>query len=324
MSKIAFFTDVINVRGTCVALYDYAHYNEKLLNNKSVILTTHDALKKCDPYALIKFARRFPVIPCHIKDLDETLLKNNCNFFYCIKHGKKDNICTTVIPCLVHCVFDMSEPHGTVFAGISSTLAKKFGKKTYVPHMISLNPSKTKENLRKKLNIPDTATVFGRYGGMDTFDVRFCWEVIHELVQDMNRDIYFLFINTPQVVKHPKIIYLEKVISEEDKNRFICTCDAHLECGSLGHSFGLAMGEFSVNNKPIIAFKSPHLWNTAHLDILGDKGLYFTNKTEFSNLLINFDRTKYQKMDMNCYREFSPENIMKKFHQVFLGDYHRI
>lgn len=319
--KIAFFTDVINVRGTCVALYDYAHYNEKILNNESVIFTTHEAMKTSCPYALLKFAQRFTVIVCYLKELDKTLLENNCDYFYCIKHGKKDNICTNVIPCLVHCVFDMSEPHGTVFTAVSSTLAKKFRKKSFVPHMISLRPSKTKEHLRKVLNIPETATVFGRYGGMDTFNLEFCWEVIRELVLDQNKNIYFLFINTPQVVKHPKILYLNKVTSEEDKNRFICTCDAHLECGTLGHTFGLAIGEFSVNNKPIIAFKDPELWNTAHLDILGEKGLYFTDKKEFKNLLINFDRKKYENLDMNCYKEFSPENVMKKFSEVFLEEF---
>ena len=33
--KIAFFENFLNVRGTTVALFDYAHYNEVLLGNQS-------------------------------------------------------------------------------------------------------------------------------------------------------------------------------------------------------------------------------------------------------------------------------------------------
>ena len=35
MVKIGFYTEQLDVRGTCVAIYDYAHYNEVLLNNDS-------------------------------------------------------------------------------------------------------------------------------------------------------------------------------------------------------------------------------------------------------------------------------------------------
>ena len=37
---IAFYTPTIDIRGTCVAIYDYAHYNEVLLGNTSVIITS--------------------------------------------------------------------------------------------------------------------------------------------------------------------------------------------------------------------------------------------------------------------------------------------
>lgn len=36
--KIAFFDNYLTERGTTVSLFDYAYYNETLLNNKSFII----------------------------------------------------------------------------------------------------------------------------------------------------------------------------------------------------------------------------------------------------------------------------------------------
>ena len=43
MVKIAFFSDHLNERGTTQAIFDYAHYNETLLGNKSIIITLKDS-----------------------------------------------------------------------------------------------------------------------------------------------------------------------------------------------------------------------------------------------------------------------------------------
>jgi hypothetical protein len=39
MKVVAFLSNKITLRGTEVAIYDYAHYNETLLGNKSIIIT---------------------------------------------------------------------------------------------------------------------------------------------------------------------------------------------------------------------------------------------------------------------------------------------
>ena len=182
--------------------------------------------------------------------------------------------------------------------------------------MISLQPSINGENLRQELKIPDDAIVFARYGGMDTFNIPFCWQVIYNILET-RENIYFLFINTPRPFEHKRMIHLPKITSDYDKNKFISTCDAHLECGTLGHSFGLAIAEFSVNNKPIIAYNK-NLWNTAHIDILKDKGIYFTTSDEFYNILTTFDPKKYKDLDLNCYREYTPEKVMRQFEKIFL------
>lgn len=313
---IAFHNPQLDIRGTCVALYDYAKYNEDILGNKSIIVSN----KIDDIRAFRKFSTRFPVfIYNNTQELHSYLTKQKIDLLYAIKYGKKDDIMFDDIPLAVHCVFDLSEPHGRSYASISDALSEKYSNKfPVVPHMISLEPSYSKQNRREELNIPEDSVVFGRYGGEDTFNIPFCHKVIHEIVL-RNPNIYFLFANTPKFCPpHSQIIFVNSIISDEDKNRFICTCDAHLECGTLGHSFGLAIGEFSVNNKPVIAFKHPTLWNTAHLQILGDKGIYFTNETEFRDILLNFKKNEWENKDNNCYKQFSPKNVMSIFKKVFL------
>lgn len=312
---IAFHNPQIDIRGTCVAIYDYAYYNEEILKNHSIIVSN----KIADVSAFKKFSDRFKVfIYTDRENLHNILKREGVNVFYAIKYGTRDGLEFNDIKTVVHCVFDLSEPHGVVYASISNALAKKYGQFPVVPHMISLRPSYDKNNLRKILRIPEDSIVFGRYGGEDTFNLSFCHSVISDIVKE-RRDIYFIFSNTPQFCEsHPQIIFLPQLIYPEDKNRFICTCDAYLECGTLGHSFGLAIGEFSVNNKPIIAYNSPSLWNTAHLEILGDKGIYFRDEKEFRNILISFDPKKYTNRDNNCYRDYNPCKVMNIFREVFL------
>ncbi|NJO61956.1 MAG: hypothetical protein HC836_28055 [Richelia sp. RM2_1_2] len=59
--KIAFHCNQLSIRGTEVAMFDYAHYNEKLLGNESIVLAKNPELYKySDPRAIQKFQERFP------------------------------------------------------------------------------------------------------------------------------------------------------------------------------------------------------------------------------------------------------------------------
>lgn len=317
--KIAFYMGAICVRGTSNATYDYADYNEKILGNQSLIIIPKSSLEINDKLGVIRISSRFPIrIHDGQEELDKILEQEGCSMMYNLKYGKNDGVKATKVKNLIHCVFDMSEPHGDVYAGVSRAMASKFGKELYVPHMVGLKPG-SKDNLRGQLGIPETAIVFGRYGGLDTFNIRFCMNIIIWLV-NIRRDLYFLFINTVEFYRHPQIFYLPKITSDEDKNRFIQTCDAHLECGTLGHSFGLAIAENSVNNKPIIAYRpEPNtLWNTAHLEILGENGLYFKDEDEFKNILSKFKPSDYKNRDMNFYKDYTPEKVMAIFKTVFI------
>jgi len=295
--KILFHTPQIDVRGTCVSIYDYAHYNETLLEGQSVILTSREGNHDLD--AVFKFIKRFKVLFYNKIDQIESIA-NDFDLFYVIKYGKKDNIICKNTKTVIHCVFDLSEPHGDVYAAVSDTLAKKFGIDTFVPHMISLRPSRTGENLRKFLNIPENAVVFGRHGGQDTFNLDIAIKAIIYVVNLFSK-VHFIFVNTPRFYDHPHIHYLNKIVDIDEKNRFIMSCDAMIHAQSLGETFGISIGEFSVNNKPIIAYNG-NVWNDHYKTILGNRALWYTSKEECQNILLNFDPEKYKNQDWNCYK----------------------
>ena len=317
MKKIAFHDNTLTIRGTTVSLYDYANYCEKFFNYESIIVIPINSITKNDDIAIKKFIKRFKLF--FYKDLDDLeniLEKEKCDVFYAIKYGTNDGIFSKKIKSCIHCVFNMNDEHGDVYAGVSEQIAMKFGKTLYVPHMISLEPSITKENLRETLNIPKEATVFGYHGGYDSFNITFAIEVVKKAVRVLD-NVYFIFVNIPKFDNHSNIIFLKKIIDDEDKNRFISSCDACLEAQSLGQSFGLSLAEFSINNKPIITFGGVVL-NDNYKRILKDKAIYYHNEQELLDIIANFNKNDYKDKDLNCYKEYCPENVMKIFKQVFL------
>jgi hypothetical protein len=314
--KIAFQTPGMDVRGTCVSLYDYAHYNETILHNSSIILTPINGPR--DEEINMKFSKRFAVFFYDSQeDLDKILEREECEIMYGITYGKRnDSTTSSKVKSVVHCVFDLSEPHADVYAGVSETLARKYNYPFFVPHMIGLRPSRTRDSLRKELNIPKDSIVFGRHGGSDTFDLEHAKSAIRRVVRaDPNK--FFIFVNTPAFDEHPQILFLDKIVDMDEKNRFICTCDAMIHAQSLGETFGLSIGEFSVNNKPIICYGGK-VWNDNYKVILGDRAIYYLDEESCYSTLITFNPADYNTRDNNCYRQFSPEAVMKKFEEVFI------
>ena len=100
----------------------------------------------------------------------------------------------------------------------------------------------------------------------------------------------------------------------EYKTKFINTCDAMLHARHQGESFGLSVGEFSIRNKPVITWT--HGRDGAHIEMLGNRGIYYNNDVELFNILNNFvpDPTK----DWNAFKNYNSESVMKIFNNVFL------
>ena len=99
------------------------------------------------------------------------------------------------------------------------------------------------------------------------------------------------------------------------KTKFVNSCDAMIHARQVGESFGLSCGEFSVKNKPVITWYGSKERN--HIEVLGDRGIYYNDPQGLYEILINF--IPEPDKDWNCYRDYSPENIMKVFKEVYLN-----
>lgn len=328
MKTVAFYQPFMNERGTCVAMFDYAHYNQTLLNNKSIfIYDSKDDRNEINGLNRIKNHFELYDINCanhrndnpqqRIKNIDEVLEKTNTTHIYMCKSGYNDGIIPTKAKVLIHIMgmVDPSHKHGDVWAYVSyfSSKACSGGKEPAVPYMVQMED--TKDHLRDHLNIPNDAFVVGRHGGIDTFDIPWAPYVVAESLKQRNK-IYYLFLNTPKFIEHPRVLFLDKIVDPLIKAKYINTCDVMLHARDVGETFGMACAEFSAMNKPVMTyFNSPE---RNHIDILGDRGLYYKDPNELLSLLVGFqpDPTK----DWNCYREYTPEKIMKIFNDVYLSN----
>lgn len=328
---IGFYSSQLCVRGTEVAIYDYAHYNETILGNKSVIFHNGDSPNN-DVLTVKKFSDRFPVIPLvggflpnsRIADgaivselLNKEIKRAGVDALYIIKCGyKSDGILPTACKTLIHCIGTSppSEKHGDVYAYGSYWLSEHCsnGAIPAVPYMVDL--PEVSDDLRLELGIPENAIVFGRNGGADSFDIYWAKQVVAFVTQNRN-DVYFLFQNTDKFYDHPRIIHLPSNPNLDYKVKFINTCDAMIHAREIGESFGLSCGEFSIRNKPVITWYGSQERN--HIYILGDRGIYYNNPQELFDILMSFQKQN-PCQDFNCYREYSPERVMKTFKSVFL------
>lgn len=328
--NVAFFVRHFTERGTEVAIYDYAKYNEELLHNHSIIVCltervqhTYTGLAERTTYA--KFAARFPIIELdHISDMKRVIRECNIHVFHTLTQGGPDIYhfdypviwkgCRTI----KQCVFDTTCPEADVYCCISDTVNRNHGTQFPVlPHIVE-PPLSHEGDLRAVLGIPPGATVFGRHGGLNTFDCEYVHDVIAAVAQE-RPDIYFVFMNTACFMPpQPNVMFLEGTTDVSEKARFIGTCDAMIHARWDGETFGLAIAEFAVRGKPIVAQDGCD--NRAHFDILGDKVVAFGQPEQLHHILTHFHRYNHVDMRENGYHAFSPEAVMAQFKQLCEGE----
>lgn len=321
--KVAFVVECFSVRGTEVAIYDYAKYNETLLGNKSIIVYPNNhKYKSSYKESQVNFEsvekKFFDAFDCFmyssLDNLDAILKEQNCDVLYHLKSGEKDFIYDFSVRYVVHCVFTCTEQHkhGDVYAAISPSVAKI--EAPIVPH-ICLKLPECSENLRKNLNIPDNALVFGRYGGFECFNVVEAHNAIKRVVETTD-NIYFLFMYTEKFFDHPKIIHLDRNSDNVYKSRFVNSCDAMIHGLTIGESFGLAIAEFASSGKPIILYDSTTQHRNHH-HVLEDTGIYYHTEEDLYKIITEFD-PKTAKKPVNYSEKFNPEYVMKLFKETFL------
>jgi glycosyltransferase involved in cell wall biosynthesis len=229
--------------------------------------------------------------------------------------GSNDGYTVNSVPTLVHAVFRYNEPHGHKYFYVSDWLCEDQGypiETHSLPHICEKLPE-PKYSLREKLNIDDSCTVFGYYGGSTEFNIEFVKEVIRRIVAERN-DLKFIFMNVNKFVDHPSVIFLDGSYDLYEKSSFVNACDAMIHARSGGETFGLAVSEFALSNKPVITYELSG--ERSHIEILGERGIYYKG---FEDLYDIFNNLKnYIKYDdyNKPYLQFSPELIMEKFNKL--------
>lgn len=318
--KILFHENELNYRGTSIALYDYADFNEKYLGNESVIVYDKNC-KTNHPLGIEKFNARFDVLGYDdFSEVDLFIKKNQIDLLYAIKNGDSDGIISKECKTVVHSVFKHFEPHGDVYAYVSQWLAEEMsqGKHPHVPHMVNFYEN-TEDDLRKELNIPKNAKVFGYYGGAQSFNITFAQKTIEEIARKY-KDYYFIFMGVDSFIAQKwwktnlkNIIFLPPSSDLVYKIKFINTCNALLHARERGETFGITVAEFALKGKPVITFAdSPE---KAHLHHLQDQAYYYHNKKDLKNIILDSDLSLSAK---ELYEKFLPHPVMDTFKNIFI------
>src|SRR5260221_4725516 len=124
--RVGFVVNQIDNRGTGNASFDYAHYNEVILGNESVIFTFSGG--NHENIAIKRYKKRF-------KDIyyaDFGIPTNVLDVLYHVKSGEKDGyIAPSGTRYAVHAVFNGTQKHGDRYAAISEWL----GKRDVIPYV---------------------------------------------------------------------------------------------------------------------------------------------------------------------------------------------
>jgi hypothetical protein len=317
--KILFQTDILNYRGSTVAIADYARYNQTILGNESIICYDSERPWTLDvgtePEVLDNLQREFDIIAYNdISELQSIIDREKVDLLY-----NGNGFIPTTCPVVMHEVWQRHDvlPGYKEYAYISEWLASAMNARyndtrPYVPHIVTLpEPTGT---LREELGIKAGQTVIGRIGGLLTFDLLFVKQAIADIVSARD-DFVFVFAGTQNWGEHPNIRYLPEFHDLQRKANFFNTCDATIHARSNGESFGLAIAESLYMNKPVFAWAGGGDQN--HTLMLRDSGLIYTEHTIADKLLHVRDYATQETWSKRV-EEFSPAQVMNKFKTVFL------
>jgi hypothetical protein len=337
--KVAFHSSYLGYRGTEIALMDYAWGNREVLGHEAFFLMPwreggeqHPVVGKMKEFAPLRFYRS-------ADEREGILREERADLFYCIKNGWNDGVFSRRVPTGIHAIFRESEFHGDIYAYVSSWLSAVMacGKAEWVPHMVRLE--EVNGELRDELGISPEATVFGRHGGEDSFDISWVQQAVVEIAKK-NPRIFFLFLNTRPfggTSGLPNIRFLPATADPILKRKFLNTCDAMLHARQRGETFGLSCLEFAMLGKLVLTYgASPE---RAHLEILGDLAVPYQGAEELKKLIgegrwvegwkglggLRVERPigqkakkQYPKNTGSRFSDYSPDRVMERFRRVFL------
>jgi hypothetical protein len=311
---ILFHSNQLGLRGTEIALYDYAHYNETLLGNKSYIVTKRGMNKDV---AAEKFINRFGEVLYYdtVFELGKIVEQTSATHAYLIKAGFNDYVLFPGVKNIVHSVFQFNEPHGDVYAYLSEwqrSAVHASNDHPILPHIVT-KPHNTTMDYRQFFGIPYDAIVFGRYGGESEFNIPFVEKCIRRILHERN-DIWFVFMNTNQFMSHPRVKFVPGTFDLGKKQAFINTCDYMLHARLKGETFGLAIAEFLASGKPVVAWIGGE--DKFHHTMIGSNGgFWYDNENDLMLLLSNITKA-HGKTPSVAVEEFTPFKIMTTFNSL--------
>ena len=107
---------------------------------------------------------------------------------FLVKSGENDGILSRVAKNIVSCVFNASQPHGSLYTTVSPWI-RGYRDQIVLPNLIWL-PTEIEGCLREELHIPKEVTVFGRHGGRDRFNGKWVHQTVYRVAQN-HPDISF-------------------------------------------------------------------------------------------------------------------------------------
>lgn len=329
--RVGFVTNKLTLRGAEVSLYDYADSNETILGNTSLVLVRpYELVTKADPQdvheaAYEKFAKRFGQNLLFYElpgDIPALVASHGITALFIEKAGAPwDGLVYDCCPTIIHAIFTTEHPHGTAYCPISPFLNTRFNTSYPVlPNIVKIHPSQA--NLRQELGISPTALVFASYGGQQEFDIYYVKRAICEFIKTpraQEGDYHFIMMN--HVVfgqRHPRLHFLPGTADMERKRQFINTADAMIYGRKEGETFGLAIAEFALAGKPILASRQANA--RFHLDTLGERIILHSAAEDLLAILAEWpqalNRNPLAREPGTPYLVFSPEAVMAKFRNV--------
>lgn len=310
--RVAFVFNGFALRGVELNMYWYAHFNEALLNNTSIIVCKRGMRGACpedSPDSARRFfADRFPELhELQPAEIDQRLLDLRVDVCMVGVAGGPDSLVPSSVPTISHCVFDAGFPLGTLHTAISNTVSR--GRVAVLPNIVHLPPAEG--DFRDFLGIPRAAIVFGRYGGWDSFDVPYAADTVLRAARD-RPDIHFVFMNTqPFGPPVPNITFVKGTPDLATKRRFVNTCHAMLHARQSGETFGMACGEFAIAGKPVVTNATG---DGEHRRILGQQAIVYSDAAELYSLLVRPEQ-RVLTMDMagTRFHAYRPERVMATF-----------
>ena len=124
--KIAFWAPALKTDKYTNAIFDYAHYNQTILHNESIIIYNKRNTEN-DQETIRRFRDHFPpskIHPVnHWLEVDPFLVKSNTNILYLIHQEEAPPILSQTVRNAVHCTNHIFHEFGdATYAAISPTI----------------------------------------------------------------------------------------------------------------------------------------------------------------------------------------------------------